>query len=321
MSRPKRVLLLGASGTIGRATLKALRAQDLEVVCLLRPGTQLNDDHGAEIRHVDLEDADAIRTEGLKGEAFDGILTCLASRTGAPSDAWAIDYGVNARVFEAAKATGLARIVVLSAICVQKPTLAFQEAKLKFEDEVIASGVPYAIVRPTAFFKSLSGQIARVEAGKPYLMFGDGHLTHCKPISDRDLATFLVDRLLDPKRQNRIFPIGGPGPAVSPKAMGDQLFALTGRPPKFRKVSPKILKLIQKGLRTAGWFSPSLMAKSHLAEIGHYYATESMLVWDAERQRYDVDATPETGQDHLFEYFERVLRGEEEVERGDHAVF
>lgn len=76
------------------------------------------------------------------------------------------------------------QFVRLSAICVQKPRLAFQHAKLAFEVELQASGLDWTIVRPTAYFKSLSGQVERVRQGKPFLMFGDGTLTACKPISD-----------------------------------------------------------------------------------------------------------------------------------------
>ncbi|MBL3567114.1 epimerase, partial [Rhodovulum sulfidophilum] len=35
--RPRRIFLLGATGTIGRATLDALLARGHEVVCFLRP--------------------------------------------------------------------------------------------------------------------------------------------------------------------------------------------------------------------------------------------------------------------------------------------
>jgi divinyl chlorophyllide a 8-vinyl-reductase len=61
-------------------------------------------------------------------------------------------------------------------------------------------------VRPTAFFKSLSGQIARVRAGKPFLLFGDGTLTACKPISDDDLGRFIAACLTDPEKANRVLP-------------------------------------------------------------------------------------------------------------------
>ncbi len=47
----------------------------------------------------------------------------------------------------------------------QRPLLEFQRAKLKFEEELQAAGdITYSIVRPTAFFKSLAGQV-RLGAG------------------------------------------------------------------------------------------------------------------------------------------------------------
>jgi divinyl chlorophyllide a 8-vinyl-reductase len=64
------------------------------------------------------------------------------------------------------------RFVLLSAICAQKPLLAFQHAKLAFEAALIDSGLTYSIVRPTAFSKSLSGQVERVKRGRPFLVFG-----------------------------------------------------------------------------------------------------------------------------------------------------
>ena len=56
-----------------------------------------------------------------------------------------------------------------------------------------AGDITYSIVRPTAFFKSLAGQIELVKQGKPYVMFGDGNLASCKPISEQDLAKFMAD--------------------------------------------------------------------------------------------------------------------------------
>jgi divinyl chlorophyllide a 8-vinyl-reductase len=56
-----------------------------------------------------------------------------------------------------------------------------------------AGDITYSIVRPTAFFKSLAGQVELVKQGKPYVMFGDGTLASCKPISEADLAAFMAD--------------------------------------------------------------------------------------------------------------------------------
>ena len=327
----KRVFMLGATGTIGRATVRALVQHGHEVVCLVRPragvrGALGAEDStrllaGAEVRFGDVTDAVSLARDGFRGERFDALVSCLASRTGTPRDAWAIDHRAHLLALEAARDAGASHVVLLSAICVQKPLLAFQHAKLAFEKALIDSGLRYSIVRPTAFFKSLSGQIERVKQGKAFLLFGDGALTACKPISDEDLADYLADCLDDPSRHNRILPIGGPGAAITPREQGERLFELLGRPPRFRQVSPRLLDAIVLLLGSAGRVVPGLAAKAELARIGRYYATESMLVLNPQTGRYDADATPSTGSHTLFDYYAACVRGEAAAERGDHSVF
>lgn len=316
-----RILLVGATGTIGRATARALAARGHEVVCLVRPGSAGAKDLPGQVRSGDVTDPVSLAREGICGEQFDAVVSCLASRTGVPADAWAIDHQAQLNVLAAAKAAGVHRFVLLSAICVQKPRLEFQKAKLAFEQALVESGLTYSIVRPTAFFKSLSGQVERVRSGKPYLVFGDGRLTACKPISDGDLAAFLAACLDDPSRANRILPIGGPGKAQTPREQGEALFALVGRTPAFREVPVAILDGIIGVLGALGRVIPPLAAKAELARIGRYYATESMLVWDPAAGRYDADATPSTGTETLADYQSKLLRGEATLDRGDHAVF
>jgi divinyl chlorophyllide a 8-vinyl-reductase len=314
--------LLGTTGTIGRAVRQELAARGHDVVCFVRraPVDEAAFE-GSAIRTVDVADQASLARDGFRGESFDAVISCMASRTGAPDDAWAIDCRAHQAVLAAAQAVSVGQFILLSAICVQKPRLAFQHAKLAFEASLIDSRMNYSIIRPTAFFKSLSGQIARVRAGKPFLVFGDGKLTACKPISDRDLACFMADCLDDPARRNRILPIGGPGPAITPHAQGLALFDLLQRPARFRHVPVRLLDTIIAGLAVAGRVSPSLAAKAELARIGRYYATESMLVLDPATGSYDEAATPSTGHDTLFDYYRSVIAGGAMPERGDHAVF
>ncbi len=319
--RPRRVLVLGATGTIGRATVRALVSRGHAVVCLVRRAAGTAIPAGATERIVDLTDPVSLARAGVRGEPFDVLVSCLASRTGLPDDAWAIDYGAHVNALQASRAAGVTQVVLLSAICVQKPVLAFQHAKLAFEAELIGSGLDYTIVRPTAFFKSLSGQIDRLKRGKPFLVFGDGTLTACKPIGDDDLGRYLADCLDDEDRRNRVLPIGGPGEAITPKAQGERLFALLGREPRFTHVPVALLDGIVTVLATIGRWVPAVAAKAELARIGRYYATESMLVLDPATGRYDALATPSTGSETLFDYYARVIRGEAVAERGDHAVF
>lgn len=327
----KRVLLLGATGTIGRATARALVNRGHEVVCLVRtktpspasshPANVIGELAGATVRVGNITDPASIARDGIQAEPFDALVSCLASRTGISHDAWAIDYQAHVNALQAAQHADVQHMVLLSAICVQKPVLAFQKAKLAFEKLLVDSGMTYSIVRPTAYFKSLSGQIDGVKAGRPFLVFGDGTLTACKPISDDDLGAYLADCLTDAGRHNRILPIGGPGPAITPKQQGEHLFHLLGQKPRFRHVPVRMLDGIVWSLDMLGRASASMAAKAELARIGRYYATESMLVWNPEAGRYDAAATPSTGTETLCEFYEKVIAGHATVDLGDHAVF
>ena len=327
----QRVLVLGATGTIGQAAVKSLLREGHEVVCFIRAKAGVNGQltlqdwqaklPGAIFRTGNVTDAKSLTQDGFANEHFDTLMSCLASRTGNPKDAWAIDHAAHLLALQVAQEAGVKHFVLLSAICVQKPLLTFQHAKLAFEDALVKSGMRYTIVRPTAFFKSLCGQIDRVRKGKPFLLFGDGQLTACKPISDPDLGNYLAQCVSDPELHNRILPIGGPGPAITPLQQGEYLFALLGKTPKYSHVPVKMMDLIIGALSLLGHVIPPLANKAELARIGRYYATESMLVWNAVQDRYDADATPSTGRETLWDCYQDLVSGKTSLERGDHAVF
>jgi divinyl chlorophyllide a 8-vinyl-reductase len=325
-----RVLLLGATGTIGRATARSLLAAGHRVVCFVRhsncavdlkgTGTGLGSED-LQIRYGEVTSPQSFVRDGICSEHFDAVVSCLASRTGAPADAWKIDHDAHVSVLEAAKTAGIGHFILLSAICVQKPELAFQHAKLAFEQKLMATGLTYSIVRPTAYFKSLSGQVNRVRRGKAFLVFGDGQLTACKPISDRDLGDYIAACLTEPRHHNRILPIGGPGPAITPKQQGEMLFELLGRKPDFRHVPIALMDLAIKCLALAGLLSDKIAGKAELARIGRYYATQSMLAINPATGRYEEHLTPSTGTDTLSEHYAQLLKGETQTDLGDHAVF
>lgn len=326
-----KVLLLGATGTIGRATARALVKNGHEVVCLIRPrneGRSLESDPqlATPLKGTTLQWGDpcckvSLEQDGFAHGPYDVVVSCMASRTGAPKEAWRVDYQAHCDALEIAKVHGVKQFVLLSALCVQKPKLAFQHAKLAFEKALMESGLNYSIVRPTAFFKSLSGQLKRVKQGKPFLMFGDGRLTACKPISDDDLGDFIAGCLDDPTRHRQILPIGGPGPAMTPRQQGEELFRLLNKKPSFKSVPIGLLDFVIILTRLLSKVIPSLATKAELARIGRYYATESMLVWDTSKQVYDANATPSYGTQTLFEAYAKWIKDEDTPDLGDHAVF
>ncbi len=318
---PKRVLVFGATGTAGQGAVRGLIAAGHQVTCVVRDsGKDLFAPNISQIS-VDLDQPENDLQNRFNGKQFDVVVSCLASRTGSPRDAWAIDHDAHLRILKLAEYIGAKQFIFLSALCVQKPLLAFQRAKLAFEAVLISSGMTYSIVRPTAFFKSLSGQIDRVRHGKPFLVFGDGNLTACKPISDDDLGRFIAGCIDDPARHNQILPIGGPGDAVTPLEQGAELFRLLGKPPRFRHVPVAMLDVIYGVLRMGGIVSSKLRDKADLARIGRYYATESMLFLDPVSGRYDAAKTPSSGTETLFDFYASTIENDRHIARGDHSVF
>jgi divinyl chlorophyllide a 8-vinyl-reductase len=329
--KKRNVLLAGATGYIGQYVARELTQRGYRVVAIVRPGDTNSASarleglrqrlSGCDVRTARLTDSGVI-AEALHGVHIDAVISCIASRSGTPRDAWQVDFEGNRHLLDAARSAGARHFVLLSAICVQRPRLAFQHAKLAFEKYLRESGLVFSIVRPTAFFKSLSGQIERIRKGKPFLVFGDGRMTACKPIGEADLAGFIVDCLEDTDKANRILPIGGPGAAITPLEQGEMLFRLMRRPPRFRHVPVGVFGLAERILAPLGVLLPALQAKAELARIGHYYATESMLLWDEATQSYSADATPSHGTVTLEAFYRRVLsEGLAGQELGEHKLF
>lgn len=327
----KRVLLAGATGYIGRFVARELVSRGYQVIAIVREAGAGKTAHdlddlraslpGCDLRVGSITDPVQLAAT-LDGLSIDAVVSCIASRNGAPKDAWRVDCEANRNLLDVARGKGARHFVLLSAICVQRPRLAFQHAKLAFETTLKDSGITYSIVRPTAFFKSLSGQIERVRAGKPFLVFGDGRATACKPISEADLASFLVDCLEDPVLANRILPVGGPGPAITPQEQGELLCKLAGQPLSIRRVSPRLFDVAIAVLAPLSRVIPPLAAKAEFARIGRYYATESMLLWDEVAQAYDAEATPSHGSETLSDFYTRVLRdGLAGQELGEQKMF
>ena len=313
----KCVLVFGASGTIGRSVVRQLLEAGHSVTAVFRerPSEQETADqsapNGAATRFCDVSNSASIAKDAFGENQFDTIISCLASRTGAPEDAWLIDFEANLNVLNAASTAGVRHMILLSAICVQKPKLAFQHAKLAFEKELVESGLTYSIIRPTAFFKSLSGQIERVKRGKPYLMFGDGRLTRCKPISDDDLGRYISDCVTDAQMHNRILPIGGPGPAISPREQGEKLFELIGTKPRYRRIPIAAFDLMARLLGLVGRVSGRAADAAEYVRIARYYATESMLVFDEDQGCYSEAATPEFGTETLYDHYAKTVAADE----------
>lgn len=207
-------------------------------------------------------------------------MSCLASRSGTKKDAYKIDYQATLNCLESGRAVNARHFVMLSAFCVKNPWLQFQQAKLKFEAALVGqTDMTYSIVRPTAFFKSVSGQLEVVQSGAPFVMFGDGEVTRCNPIAEADLATYLIDCIVDKSRENAIINLGGPDEPLTMKKQGEMLFQAVGKEPNFFFAPLWLFDVIIDSLQ---WVADTFKSEAfedfaETGRIGKYYAVEDML--------------------------------------------
>ena len=308
----QRVIVAGASGYVGRNVVKELVARNVPVGALIRndfsrlPSLTKDCLSGADILYADVLDRDQIDKLFHEFKPT-GVVCCLASRSGLGSDAYLVDYqgGLNMLESLANMSSGTQNVhyTLLSAFCCGKPGLQFQFAKLKLESEIIRFSkrstsnanqtiLSYSIVRPTAFFKSLDGQLESARNGKPIIYFGDGSCS-ANPIGETDLANYLIDCATMPKSINMINEIrniGGPDvPPITKRQQGEMIYDTLGIPKnkrKFVSVPVKIFDILIGFFTTSQAISTALNKSewvkrcedaAELTRIVKYYAVEPMV--------------------------------------------
>ncbi|KAL3920474.1 MAG: hypothetical protein SGILL_003244 [Bacillariaceae sp.] len=309
-SKKGTAIVAGATGYIGKSVVRESVRQGYRTIALVRDKSRVESAaeqygsffEGAEVVECDVSDPNQLleQMETIKETCSEGridaVISCLASRSGIKREAFAIDYQATLNCLEAGTACGAEHFVLLSAICVRKPKLQFQRAKLKFEAALLAQdAMTYSIVRPTAFFKSVSGQLDRLQDGKSFLMFQDS--TRCNPIAEADLATYLVDCVKMPTRRNQIIDLGGPDKAMSKIEQGEMIFDAIGKDPTYSRLPVSIFDV---SINLLQWLadifrSEQLENAAELGRIGKYYAVEDMVEND---NRY--------GTITLQEYFNQI---------------
>ena len=132
----------------------------------------------------------------------------------------------------------------------------------------------------------------------------------------------MADCIHDESKRNQVLPIGGPGPALSARDQGEMLFRALNKPERMLSVPIALMDAPIAVLDSLARLFPGINDTAEFGRIGRYYASESMLVWDEQKQCYDAGATPSYGTDTLEQFFERVARdGMAGQDLGDAALF
>ena len=294
----KTVLIVGATGYIGSAVVAEAVQQGHHVIAVTRSAKSVDQFADVEVVQADVTNPSSIAAAFNK--KIDAVISCLGCHSGLAKDFDAIDYQATLNVMNAALENGAKEFILLSAICVRKPELPLQLAKLKFEDELMRSGLDYTIVRPTAYFWVFDSQRKMIAKGRPGFLIGSGKQSCHNPISQADLAEFMVGSIGNPERQNRVFVIGGPevpGNIITYKDALEMVFKSMGKEPRFFSVPGWSMTGMIGVTWFLGKFSRKIGEFSELLKIIYYY------------MRYDMRA-PGYGADTFQQHATNTVGGD-----------
>ena len=205
------ITVVGGTGHLGREVVLRLLADGNAVRVYAKGAASATDlaEAGAELVPGDIRDAAAV-ARAVEGSA---VTVCAAqglAGTGKPSPA-TVDRDGNRNVVDAAARSGAA--VVLVSVVGAGPDHPVELHRMKGEAEAYlrGSGVPWTIVRGTAFvetwcdvLRSSANRAGRVQ------VFGRGR-NPVNFVSVRDIGQAVVRAAVDPTLREQFIEVGGPG--------------------------------------------------------------------------------------------------------------
>ena len=210
-----RILVTGGTGFVGPHIVQALRDGGHDVRALVRePGRAASlEGLGVELVVGDLSDAASLRAAVADCEA---VVHLVAILTGKPADFERVMTQGTRDLVDAAKAAGVRRFVLMSALGTSEATkdlVPYYGAKWAMEQTVRGSGLEHVIFRPSFVFGRDGGalaqflKIARLAPITPIVGPGTQRL---QPIWVDDVAAYFRAGVERPEAANRTFELGGP---------------------------------------------------------------------------------------------------------------
>jgi uncharacterized protein YbjT (DUF2867 family) len=209
------ILVTGGTGFVGPSIVHRLRAEDRPVRCLVRDPDRADTlaAWGCELARGDVTDRDSVRRAV---EGCEVVVHLVAIIQGKPEQFERIMVQGTWNVVEAAKAAGIRRFVLMSALGSSEETKdlsPYFNAKWQMEQMARSSGLEHVIFRPSFVFGKDGGALKtfqRVVRLSPVIpVFGSGD-QRVQPIWIDNVAEYYAAALDRPDAANRTFELGGP---------------------------------------------------------------------------------------------------------------
>jgi uncharacterized protein YbjT (DUF2867 family) len=242
------ILITGATGAVGKELVKRLARPAERVRALVR---DRNRAASIGFPGVDLVEGDFAKVETLD-DAMSGVHKAFLLTAPGPDQ---LDY--ESRFLEAASRSNLKHIVKLSALGADPDSEArLLRAHGESERRLIASGIPYTVLRPNQFMQNfLSMRDPIIHRGEFYAPMGDGRISL---VDVRDVAAVAAGVLEEYGHEDKVYDITGPE-ALTYAGVAERFTEALAKPVTYVDVAPEKMAeiLVQAGI--SEWMTDALL--------------------------------------------------------------
>jgi uncharacterized protein YbjT (DUF2867 family) len=305
------LLIVGATGTLGRQIARRALDEGYQVRCLVRNPRKAAflKEWGAELVIGN------VCTPSTLVPALEGVTAVIDAATARAADVSSferVDWNGKVNLIQAAVAAKIDRFIFFSILGAENyPEVPLMEIKRCTELYLKESGLNYTILRPCGFMQGIISQFAvPILEGQPVWLTGES-----SPIAymdTQDIAKFAIRALAVPETGNRTFPLAG-----NRAWSGKEIISLCERQSdKEAKVTTLPLGVIRAIRQTFRFFEWSWNASDRLA-FTEVLATGKPLTAEMAEVYKTFGIEPKevgTLEAYLQEYFSRILRKLKELD-------
>ncbi len=245
------LLIVGATGTLGRQVARRAIDEGYKVRCLVRSAKKAAflKEWGAELVPGDLCYSETLTS------ALEGVTAVIDASTSRPTDSLSIkqvDWDGKVALIQAAQAAGVERFIFFSILNADKyPEVPLMEIKRCTELFLAESGLNYTILQLAGFMQGLIGQYGiPILEGQPVWVTGES-----SPIAymdTQDIAKFAIRALSVPETQKQAFPVVGTR-AWSAQEIISLCERLSGKEAKITRMPLNLLRGVRNITRFFQW--------------------------------------------------------------------
>ena len=305
------VLVVGATGTLGRQIARQALDAGHQVRCMVRSPRKAAflQEWGCELTRGDLLEPDSL-DYALEGQ--EAVIDAATARATDPGSAYEIDWTGKQNLFAACQRAGVKRLVFVSLLeAARHRDVPLMEIKACTEQWLEASDLDYTILRGVAFMQGLISQFA-IPVLENQTVWVSGTPTPIAYMNTQDMARFAVAALERPETVRRAFPVVGPR-AWTTGEITQLCERYTGKDARLFRVPPALLQLMRA---VTSFFEASLNVAERLA-FDRVISGGGRL--DAPMQEsyaaFGLDPADTTSlENYLREYYDTILKRLREME-------